>query len=428
MNKEISKTAENSNGSIYFNEAMKFYSDIDFDELSNLHPNSTLELNREQLAAIELFEKSSMSNHPEASFCLASIYLHIAAATDIEKQKLISYAENSLSLYGKSAEQGLAKAQFKLGKILYDGFKRNPKLRDWSLEKIDKRKGYFLIMRAALADNRKAQSFIADLCVKNKNYIDAIYWWEEAANNGDLSSALKLAEQYSEGTNIKQDFFKAFDILINTHNSFDANSNKGITRMLGCMYLFGLGVEKNYAKALEMLQHSIDPKYSYNYDISLRLLSYMHQNGLGVPVNENIANEYLIQCVQSGEKVKKWLKNLFGNYEGVNWPEFFTSSQILKTQLEIAASFHESNLTTDLFSNNWQSRCLIRASDEQLNELESKYPLAVFRARIFTLNIYKAQRKFDEKEYKLKVLNLINQSSLGDTDKEVFKKRLTSEY
>jgi hypothetical protein len=140
----------------------------------------------------------------------------------------------------RAAEQGLAEAQYHLGRLFEkgDGIEQNnTRAAHWYLQ-------------AAEQGNALAQNSIAELCYEGhgveQDYNVALKWYEAAADQGVASAAYNAGYIYFEGLHVKRDRSKGLALF-----EVSAFSNCTLAKYaLGVIYEQGLGVDKDKRKAI----------------------------------------------------------------------------------------------------------------------------------------------------------------------------------
>ena len=78
-----------------------------------------------------------------------------------------------------------------------------------------------------------------------KNFAKSLEWLQRAADTGDNFALVELARAYAEGKITPQNYNRAFKLYEQAANNNDMHA----TDRVGIFYLFGLGVQQNYAQA-----------------------------------------------------------------------------------------------------------------------------------------------------------------------------------
>lgn len=110
-----------------------------------------------------------------------------------------------------------------------------------------------------------------------KNYQQALYWYEQAANQNLRVSQYNVGLIYDYGRGVDQDFIKA-------RFWYEKAAKNGYARAytyLGYLYENSQGVEQDYQKALSLFEKSAELGYGYAWTRVARL----YEKGFGVEVN-----------------------------------------------------------------------------------------------------------------------------------------------
>ena len=173
------------------------------------------------------------------------------------------------ALIANSAERGSAGAQVLLAVIYKDGaaaYPQNDKLAAYWFE------------RAAEQGNVYAQQMMGDLYALGKgvpqNLKVAADWREKAANRGNVQAQLQLGKMYLAGEGVVKDLVKAEYWL----NRAAVEGNSEAQYLLAKMYHAGEGVVKNRAAADNLLAKSA----AQGYEDAVKLMHFMESFGFGV--------------------------------------------------------------------------------------------------------------------------------------------------
>ena len=124
---------------------------------------------------------------------------------------------------------------------------------------------------------------------KQINDHNSYYMYMTMAANYDHFEAINcLEENYKVSENLKQDHSITFSFYEQS-NDFTYSAN-----YLAYMYYHGLGVEKNYQKAIELYTWAIEKGCEY----SMNNLALMYENGNGVEQNYQKAIELYKQAIE----------------------------------------------------------------------------------------------------------------------------------
>lgn len=104
--------------------------------------------------------------------------------------------------------------------------------------------------RAAELGNSEAQTIIGEVYSKGMveypvSWIDAVYWFEKSAQQGNLNAIRHLFFCYLNGTGIERNYDKAFSLI----DYYYDTSDSVILFLLGCCYENAIGTAKDYQAA-----------------------------------------------------------------------------------------------------------------------------------------------------------------------------------
>lgn len=187
------------------------------------------------------------------------------------------------------------------------------------------------LCKEAYNDDENAQSNLAYIFEIGQgvevNIPEAVYWYEKAAQKGDVVSQTNLGALYLSGhKDFEKDYSKAFQYL-------DLAAKKGndiAQSNLAYMYETGRGVNRDYNKAIELYLESANQG---NIGSQLNL-AYLYEKGYTGKVElEKAANWYLKAAMQGSSSAQNnlGLMYVYGNgvkkdpVEAYAW--FYVSSQ-----------------------------------------------------------------------------------------------------
>jgi len=206
------------------------------------------------LSIVELFKKGE------------NFYWGIGESTDYFEAK---------KWYQKAAEQGHAKAQYKLGFIYAagSGAQQNDRL------------AVYWYQKAAEQGYASAQTHLGYMYSSGdgaqQDYNQAAYWYQKAADQNDATGQYRLGSMYEDGWGFQPDYKQAvywYQKAADQGYAFSQNS-------LGHMYMNGMGVLQDYRQAVYWYRKAADQtdnatigqnKYAQNS------LAIMYENGWGV--------------------------------------------------------------------------------------------------------------------------------------------------
>lgn len=183
------------------------------------------------------FTEAAKYDNPEAEFFLGRMY-DLGEGVPKDDIKAIEW-------FKKSAAQEHAWSQYCLGKLYLESNRPNQEAGFRWLHKAFE-KG-ISDARLLLLDHEAELLFQIGLehLNKNQNYCEAIEWLQKASYAGNLDAKFVLYNLYFRGEGVPQDIEKAIVFLKEAANGNLAQAQF----MLGLMYTWGIGVEKNPKEA-----------------------------------------------------------------------------------------------------------------------------------------------------------------------------------
>ncbi len=170
----------------------------------------------------------------------------------------------------------------------------------------------------------------------NQNVKKAIELLEKAAEDGFEGAYSGLAEIYAEGKYVSRDIYKATDLYIKdkTNDEFkneciikmlmagsrnaweyaETDYEKGgdaFTETLACCYVFGLGTDKSYEKAMSIINKYRERRKRTSVSLLL-LLSYCYEMGYGVNID-------LVQSMKIKQDLMDNNYNIFNDKDASYW-------------------------------------------------------------------------------------------------------------
>jgi TPR repeat protein len=109
---------------------------------------------------------------------------------------------------------------------------------------------------------------------------ESVQWFEKAVEQNDLMAKFNLGGCYFDGEEgVKQDIEKGLRLLEEAANENEVNSQS----TLGLCYLNGIGVTKDYHKAIDWFKKCLE--VDKKNEVALTGMAEIQMNGLGVPKN-----------------------------------------------------------------------------------------------------------------------------------------------
>ncbi|KAK8853840.1 hypothetical protein M9Y10_016383 [Tritrichomonas musculus] len=198
----------------------------------------------------------------------------------------------AIDLYQRAAEKGNDIAQYKLA-VIY--------------EAADKSKAASLFEKSAENGNLASMVFIADIYNKNKQYTEALKWYERCSRAGLTHAKLVIGRMYAEGQGTSVDKKKA---EVYFKEASECGSAEG---MFECAKLLVEDQQPNFKKIMSLLFTSADGGCGE----AMNMLGLMYREGLGVIPDELRAKVWFTRgsdrgCNQATLNLAKM------NYEGLH--------------------------------------------------------------------------------------------------------------
>lgn len=164
--------------------------------------------------------------------------------------------KQALAWYRKSAEQGFALAQMRLGEI-YRQMHLDEKQEDME-------EAIHWYRQAANQGIVAAQLELAQ-ALEDDDSQEAAHWYHLAAEAGDAKAQFKLAELYERGNGVPKNDEEAFRWYLSAEKLYIEDDvyfgmMKNVSYEVGKCYARGQGVQKNFDEALRRLLPIADPK------------------------------------------------------------------------------------------------------------------------------------------------------------------------
>lgn len=143
-----------------------------------------------------------------------------------------------------------------------------------------------------------------------KEYIQAVEWYQKAANQGNALGQFRLGWMYEKGYGLWEDYAKAVEWYQKAANQGNADAQNN----LGVMYDSGNGVMKDYAKAVEWYLKAANQGHA-RAQINL---GHMYRNGYGVKKDYTKAVEWYQKAADQGDATAQYnLGEMFESGKGV---------------------------------------------------------------------------------------------------------------
>ncbi len=236
-------------------------------------------------------------------------------------EKYEKYGE-ALKWYQKSAVQGNADAQSRLGYMYKNGFcvrQDLAKALEWYLKAAEQGNANAQLQLGLLYENGRGVT---------QDYTKAVEWYRKSAEQGNAIAQFHLGTMYENGRGIAKDYLKALEWYHPSARQQNADALYRIGFMyehgrhvvqddkqaaeyyqraavlghicaqynMGVMYEAGRGVTRDYEKAMEWYQKAAEQG---NTDAKARI-GLMYENGRGVPQNYTKAVSWYQKSAEEG--------------------------------------------------------------------------------------------------------------------------------
>ncbi len=228
----------------------------------------------------ELLKKSAEQGFAEAQYRLGLCY-------DTGEGVVYKNSFEAVKWYKKSAEQGNAKAQCILGVLYFEG----------TVLKKDPKKGVELLKKSAEQGNAEAQFYLG-VCydtgegVAYKDSFEAVKWYKKSAEQGNAEAQCILGRCYLSGYGVAQDNKKGVELL-------KKSAEQGLAEaqyILGECYEYGNGVDKNDKEAVKWYEKSAGQGLAEaQFNLGVR-----YEYGAGVDKNEKEAVKWYKKSAGQG--------------------------------------------------------------------------------------------------------------------------------
>ena len=200
---------------------------------------------------------------------------------DIYLSQYEGRAEESLALFEKAAEGGVAEAYLKLAELYGYNFADRPDSADKALK--------YLKTAAEMGVKGAQRKLGTALYLDVGNEKNAIAALEKAAEEGDDIAMSLLGDLYYKGLAVKRDFDRAYYWYSRHFDKYSEPTYFG----LGRCYLYGVGVKCNKAKGFKYLTAAAKYLPQAKYE-----LGNCYFNGWGVKRDSEMAKQLWEQAAE----------------------------------------------------------------------------------------------------------------------------------
>ncbi|CUP25407.1 FOG: TPR repeat%2C SEL1 subfamily [Bacteroides xylanisolvens] len=244
--------------------------------------------------AYEQIREAADEGNAIALYMMAAYFSQGYGVQPINNQKAIAY-------FKKSYEAGYAVAGYDVAASLPDGSPEQDEIRKNAKDKI---------LELSNEGDVFAQANVAWGYRKGYDNLEAVKWYQKAAEQGLAIAQYKLGTMYEKGRGVEPSDEKAVEW-------FQKAAEQGLADAqckLGFMYRNGTGVEQSYAKAAKWFQKAAgqglaDAQYH---------LGRMYQNGTGVERSYEKAAKWFQKAAEQGyDRAQRVLVLMYRNGTGV---------------------------------------------------------------------------------------------------------------
>jgi TPR repeat protein len=250
-----------------------------------VHHGNILAKLRSFKGAEEWYKKAAELGSSEANYLLAVM--------NMRGYVTVPNIDLALDYYIKAAKQEHAKAQYELS-VIYS---------EKSLDKIDYEQHLYWLKKAVQNNYDKAIHNLATIAANVKKYPTAIGLFKQAVRLNYAPSQLALGNMYYYGIGLDKNYSKALVLL---NSAYEAGEIQAAFP-LATLYERGIAVEKNTEKAKTLYKKAIDDgNESAGFNLALLLIENEESGGL--TIMEKMAQKgdlRAIKYLRSQQKVIK---------------------------------------------------------------------------------------------------------------------------
>lgn len=207
--------------------------------------------------------------------------------------------------FKRSADMGFSEAQYKLGRLYYDGGERGPVQFDRALH---------WFKAAAEQGLASAQNMVGLMYAEGKgvaqDYGEAMSWYMKAAEQNFAMAQRNIGYNYDQGNGVALDYAEA----AKWYRKAAENGNDYAQNRLGVMLYDGIGVERDYAEALKWFRKAAEQ----GVVSAMGNLGNAYKNGKGVEQDyAEAARWYLMAAERGYGSAQDGLGELYYNGKGV---------------------------------------------------------------------------------------------------------------
>lgn len=158
------------------------------------------------------------------------------------------------------------------------------------------------------------QWIYAEELEEKEQYEEALHWYKQAAEGGQLECWFGLGRCYELGRGTEKDVsYAAQCYQKGLAQKKDSGKRIGCANRLGALYFDGEGVERDYAKAFQLMKYG----YDHNTTFAVFYLGKAYFRGLGTQQDYGKAREFLEQVDWNNKEAFYMLGVIYGQGLGV---------------------------------------------------------------------------------------------------------------
>ncbi|KAI7897280.1 uncharacterized protein EV154DRAFT_546692 [Mucor mucedo] len=252
-----------------------------------------LGVNPDEVLALYWFNQSLINGYLDASFNIGRLYCHGKKSIKINYKKAVHFFKD---VQGKDEHlaSSLIAIMFFTGVMYAEGgfgLKKDFKAAETWFLQITPRLAYPFSILGILY-------FIGGYGIERNYHIASDYWSEEFTN--DLNSSenymVSIGIFYEKGLGVERDYNKAMEMYKRASEDDIALGFVG----MGLLYQNGLGVSQDFDKAHKLYRTALKSYDNTGYGDAMACLGILYQYGLGVTTSHTRAIHYFQKAVELG--------------------------------------------------------------------------------------------------------------------------------
>ena len=236
--------------------------------------------------AFAWYQKAAQAGNSSGQKNLGRCYLH---GFGVEQNGALA-----LSWYRKSADQGNEEGMAGVGWCYEKGegvAKDEKEALRWYQQSAERGEDWSMGQLARMYEEGRGT---------DKNPAEAFRWWNRMVDAGDFWAPEHVARCHANGIGTPENPEEAARWYGKVRAKLEEETKKNEAWAwdnLGRFYFNGLGVERDYAKALECYHQAAELKSGW----AMEQIGWCHEKGLGVPSNEKEALRWYLRAAENGQ-------------------------------------------------------------------------------------------------------------------------------